>query len=158
MRKRSTEQNSWHAMKGRCLNPNNLSYKDFGGRGIRVCDEWRDSFDTFLKDVGPKPSPRHSLGRIDKDGDYTPSNARWETPLEQEDGRRNKKQSKKGSWKALYLEVSTPEYIRLKVHAAFHNSSMQMVVRNALSEYLSSNKIKDQYMKTTDKDPYGADN
>jgi len=78
-------------MIGRCYRPRNHRYAWYGGRGIRVCDRWRTSFEAFLADVGPRPTPRHSLDRIDNDGDYEPGNVRWATSFEQSRNRRNVK-------------------------------------------------------------------
>jgi len=74
------EYNSWRAMIARCENPNHPSWEHYGGRGIRVCMRWRYSFKAFLADVGPRPSTRHSLDRIDPQGHYQPANVRWSTP------------------------------------------------------------------------------
>jgi hypothetical protein len=70
-------------MRRRCYDPNRRQFGNYGGRGIKVCDQWRNSFETFLKDMGRKPSPKHSLDRIDPNGDYEPSNCKWATPHEQ---------------------------------------------------------------------------
>lgn len=81
------DYNVWKGMQGRCRNSNLRSYADYGGRGIRVCKRWR-LFSNFLKDMGPRPTPHHSIDRIDVDGHYDPGNCRWATPQEQNRNRR----------------------------------------------------------------------
>ena len=71
---------TWRGMIARCNNPNHVRYHRYGGRGITVCERWANDFVVFAADVGPKPSPRHSLDRINNDGHYEPSNVRWATP------------------------------------------------------------------------------
>lgn len=81
---RSKEYMIWQGMKARCLNPKHKQYKDYGGRGIKVCDRWLHSFPNFLDDMGQKPTPKHTLDRKENDGNYEPSNCKWSTYLEQQ--------------------------------------------------------------------------
>jgi hypothetical protein len=79
------EYRTWANLIDRCTNPCSKSYDRYGGRGIRVCDRWRASFEAFLADVGPRPSAKHSIDRYpDNDGHYEPGNVRWATRTEQQ--------------------------------------------------------------------------
>lgn len=84
----SGEYKSWSAMLGRCYRARNHSYKHYGGRGITVCPRWRDSFESFLADMGTRPDGT-TLDRINNDGNYEPSNCRWATATVQQNNRGN---------------------------------------------------------------------
>ena len=83
------EYKAWVGMRKRCCSPNNASYASYGGRGIRVCDEWMTSFENFFRDLGPRPGPGYSLERIDVNGNYEPTNCKWATIAEQNRNRRD---------------------------------------------------------------------
>jgi hypothetical protein len=74
---RQPEYNAWCGMKRRCYKPKDARFSDYGGRGITVCDRWMDSFENFFADMGPRPSSKHSIDRINVDGNYEPENVRW---------------------------------------------------------------------------------
>ena len=78
----------WRGMWRRCTSQKCADFPNYGGRGIRVDERWRDH-ETFARDMGPRPTPEHTLDRVDNDGDYTPSNCRWATRKEQSLNKRN---------------------------------------------------------------------
>lgn len=82
------ERRAWVAMRQRCYNKNCAQYPAYGGRGIRIHAAWRENFQAFLDHIGPRPSPRHCLRRLDDDGDYEPGNVMWGTRVEQGNSRR----------------------------------------------------------------------
>lgn len=73
------EYTMWASMLGRCYYPSSSSFHRYGGRGIAVCDRWRESFDNFIADMGPRPTAYHQIDRVNNDGNYEPTNCRWVT-------------------------------------------------------------------------------
>jgi hypothetical protein len=85
----SPEFSIWTGIKSRCYNKSTKAYKNYGGRGITICNRWLESFDNFLSDMGRKPSAKHSIERINNDGNYEPNNCRWVTIEKQANNKRN---------------------------------------------------------------------
>ncbi len=130
------EYGVWAGMIKRCTNPNEVRYKDYGLRGITICGRWRSSFEAFYADMGPRPTPKHSIDRINNDGGYwcgrcteclkneQPANCKWATELEQAaNTRRNHMLTANGEtlhiaeW-ARRLETSEGTILnRLKLHS-----------------------------------------
>jgi hypothetical protein len=98
----SREYRSWSAMKTRCYNAKQSSFENYGGRGITICDRWRESFPAFVADMGRCPSG-YSLDRIDVDGHYEPGNCRWAPTLQQAN---NTRANHRVEWNSRTLTVS----------------------------------------------------
>lgn len=94
--RKTPEYNAWQAMIQRCENQNHAAWKNYGGRGIAVCERWRDSFENFLSDIGERPSDEHSLDRIDNSRGYEPGNCRWATWSTQQRNRRPRPRNEEG--------------------------------------------------------------
>jgi hypothetical protein len=127
-----SELSTWTHVKRRCFNPAHPKWKSYGGRGITMCERWKD-FALFLQDMGPKPSLRHSIDRIDNDGNYEPSNCRWATAKEQCNNRRvSKKVEVKGEVFSLE-ELSNRHGIK-RNSLYYHHVSKQLPIEQALEK------------------------
>ena len=90
------EYSVWQAMKNRCLYASNKHYTNYGGRGITVCDQWLNSFESFFADMGQRPSSKHSIERRDNSRGYSPDNCYWATRMEQN---RNQRRIRLLTWR-----------------------------------------------------------
>lgn len=97
--KTTPEYRAWSHLIGRCENPNDSAYASYGGRGISVCKRWRDSFEAFFEDMGPRPAGM-SIDRIDVNGNYELGNCRWATKHVQD---RNKRTNRVLNWRGLNI-------------------------------------------------------
>lgn len=87
--KKTKEYRTWTGIITRCYNINHHKYPSYGGRGIVMCDRWRNSYENFLSDMGRAPSPKHSIDRPNVNGNYEPGNCRWATDAEQCENKQN---------------------------------------------------------------------
>lgn len=104
----------WRGMWSRCTDPESEGYKDYGGRGIEVCERWRN-LDWFIKDMGPRPSPSHTLDRADNEEGYYPQNCRWATWKEQQRNRRNNHMLEFCGWRLCLSSMAEKYGIRRDV-------------------------------------------
>lgn len=135
--KTSPEYRAWCHLKERCLTSTNSRYADYGGRGIKVCARWL-VFENFLEDMGLKPTVKHSIDRINNDGDYTPENCRWATNLEQNLNKRIYANSKTGI-KGVY-----PSGTRWKVRIYSAGKDIFLGYFDTLQEAILARKIAEQ--------------
>jgi len=127
-----TEARCYHAMIDRCYNPNATSHSHYGGRGITVCQRWRESFQAFLNDMGARPSSGHSIDRINNDGNYEPNNCRWATHTEQQ---RNKSNNHLVSFRGRTMCIADwADEVGLSWHVLIMRLRLGWTVERAMTE------------------------
>lgn len=119
----SPEYVSWRKMIERCTDVRNNRYEFYGKRGVRVCDEWLHSFEMFLAHIGPRPSPKHSIDRINVEGNYEPGNVRWATPEMQVTNRRMLKSNTTG-FVGVSLAAGRPKPYHAQIRISGHNQHL----------------------------------
>lgn len=132
-RSRTPMHRVWCTMVERCTKPTSEKWPLYGGRGIKVCERWL-TFSNFLADMGERPSPKHTIDRIDPDGDYEPSNCRWATQTEQQRNRRNNVRIEFNGETLCVSEWA--ERIGLRPHTLAYRLRAGWSVKRALTEPL----------------------
>jgi hypothetical protein len=149
--RRTFTYNSWESMKKRCNNKNHIHYDKYGGRGITICNEW-DDFVNFYKDMGERPSKKHTLDRIDPNGNYELNNCRWVTWSTQRINQRPRGKSKfngvatnnsiSKKWRSFIRVNGKQEFLgtfktEIEAARAFNHAA----IKHYGNEYLRLNKI-----------------
>lgn len=138
----------WIGMKRRCRSRSPEVWKYYGGRGISVCQDWQTSFEIFFKDMGPRPSPDHSIDRIDNNGPYSPTNCRWATNKEQKRNCTNSRileyQGKRQCVAAWADEVGIP------ISILRHRLSANWAISRLLTTSIASRSKRNRNIKITD--------
>ena len=134
----------WTGMKSRCYYEKDENYINYGARGIKVCERWKNSFINFYEDMGDKPFLNAQLDRIDNDGDYEPSNCRWVTPSENCLNRRNKEN------KTGFKNIKVTPYGAYRARIVREGCERISLTRLDINDAL---KIRDQYIEEYNKNP-----
>ena len=127
---------AWQHMKQRCINPNDNEYSNYGGRGITFCKRWM-KFENFLNDMGESPTDKHSIDRIDNNGNYCTKNCRWATPKQQT---RNKRNNHRITYKG-----TTKSVVEWSENAAIHyNTLIKRLYRGWSVEKTLTTSVKER--------------
>lgn len=128
--KRVPEYQAWQDMIKRCTRPSNPYYKDYGGRGITVCEQWLTSFAAFFAELGPRPSPKHSLDRKNNNLGYIPGNCRWATKAQQNQNHRRVKLTMERVREIRCLAANDVPQSELSRRFGVNQSSISLIVNN----------------------------
>lgn len=129
LKKRKPIYGVWGHIKSRCYNKNDKRYYLYGERGITVCKKWRDSYEAFAKDMGPRPSPIHQIDRINVNGNYEPSNCRWVLPAE---NARNKRNTRLSIEIAREIRAATGSYSQIAKRFGLQKGTVSSIKANII--------------------------
>lgn len=129
---RTKVHGTWLKLRARCYDLNDVGYSNYGGRGITVDPEWRESFEAFYRDMGEPPTPRHSIDRVDNDGPYTKANCRWADTRTQCRNRRSNVRLTLGSKSQTLVEWS--EELGLSQATLEHRVKRNWTVERTLTQ------------------------
>lgn len=136
----------WHTMIARCHTPTHTAYRYYGGRGIQVCARWRESFDAFVADIGPRPVGLE-IDRIDPDGNYEPGNVRWADQQTQKMNRANRSgnyQPRRFTWNGQEYGVSELASIAGMSYGMMYSRLMKGISAQTIISELTSQKTHDE--------------
>lgn len=132
---KTKEHKNWQHIQSRCYSPTNKKYTRYGARGIKVCEKWLNSYEAFLEDMGRAPSQKHSIDRIDNNGNYCPENCRWATNIEQANNKStNVILSHNGVSKTMkqWAEHLGIGYKYLHAQLRYKNKSLAQIIYNGI--------------------------
>jgi hypothetical protein len=133
---KSPEYRAWDNMIQRCYNPNYIRSSNYMDRGITVYDGWRHNFNEFYEYIGDRPTPKHSLDRINNDGDYEPGNVQWATVYEQNHNKRNNKHS----WPPYILRIQNKNRYTWIARRYVNKRLLHIGTFNTIEEAINSQK------------------
>lgn len=142
----SPEYGIWKSMRDRCKNPKSQHYESYGGRGIKVYEEWDNSFLAFLNDMGERPGDNYSLDRIDNDGSYTPTNCRWTSQTTQVRNRRIQKNNTSGVSGVRWVKERQKWVVRIKVNGKNKHIGIFLTLEEATT---ARERAEEKYWKNT---------
>jgi hypothetical protein len=149
----------YHSIKNTCINPNNVNYKYYGGRGITMCSHWQASFWNFANDIealiGTMPTADHVLDRIDNDGDWEPGNVQWSTRIYNSNHKRNNHQVMFGGVLITIADLARQKNVNFKTlwsriidYGLTAEEAVQIPLYQIQKYHKQVNNTKDQYGAT----------